>query len=201
MRIRRKEQKGFTLVELITVIAVVSLLAIYLSVEIGDAGEDAKVSMASAFLLSNVPQAISSFRSRHAGYCSFSETVATTAISTTAGTVGEVVGGATQQLIDRGLFPKTPWGDQWTASYNSSARQITIAFPTTYAEEPLKAAVDIGLSADGKPQVKSAYGGTGTSPTTTIAATDTVATTAFGTTYFVGCTPDGDTACITYECN
>ncbi len=190
MIVEKNEQKGFTLVELITVIAIVSLLAIYLSVEMGDAGEDAKVAMASAFLLSNVPTAINSFRARHAGSCTFAAN-------------------ATAELKDRGLFPDTPWGDSWSAAYDTNARQLTVAFPTTHAENTVAAAQDIGLSAHGKPQVVAATGGatfaSGTvgTPAVTITGSGAITTSAtdFGKNYFVSCTPSTTNACITYDCN
>ncbi|OUS27837.1 hypothetical protein A9Q99_13845 [Gammaproteobacteria bacterium 45_16_T64] len=183
MIIRKQKEKGFTLVELITVIALVSLLAIYLSVEMNDAGEDAKVAMASAFLLSNVPQAINSFRARHAGACDFDNL-----------NVNE----ATDNLTDRGLFATTPWGDTWEANYNASARQITVSFPTTNAENPTAAAEDIAASAAGKPQVARASGGAADTADTILFSTATTVTT---TDYLISCTAATDMACITYVCN
>jgi len=220
MNIRKNKQKGFTLVELITVIAVVSLLAIYLSVEMGDAGEDAKVSMASAFLLSNVPHALNSYRARHAGKCEFADTE----------------NGATQVLKDRGLFKETPWGDIWEANFNKEARILTIAFPTVHADVPNIAAADIGKSVINKPQITAAHGGSdepdivdgvvddeataaaqeaqdlvdasiivpdiySTDPVDVVDSIDWDEAADFGTAYFIGCTPSEDMACISYKCN
>ncbi len=189
MIVRKNKQKGFTLVELITVIAIVSLLAIYLSIEMGDAGEDAKIGMASTFLLANVPSAIHSIKARNAGLCALDAD-------------------AKPQLEARGLFGQTPWGDDWTAAYNVTIRQLTIAFPTTHADAPAAAATDITVNVHAESDVLMASGGATVSGTTVgdpaisfTAAGTAVTGGAMGQNHYVSCTPATGMACITYKCN
>ena len=193
MRIRRNKQKGFTLVELITVIALVSLLAVYLSVEMGDSGEDAKVAMSSAFLLANMPQAINAYRARHAGSCAFADGQET---------VSAVV--VTAELSARGLAEKTPWGDSWTAAYDPTARQLTVMFPTTSSESPEAAAKDIGAATHGKPQTVFGFGGKELPPKVgdvVVEELDLTGTGTFGKNYAINCKAGKKVACITYKCN
>lgn len=189
MIVRKNEQKGFTLVELITVIAIVSLLAIYLSFEMGEAGEDAKIGMASTFLLSNVPSTMHSIRARAAGFCGLPAV-------------------AKPDLEARGLYGQTPWGDDWSAAYNSVIRQLTISFPTTHADEPAAAAAAISANVHGQTDVILASGGA----TVVVGdvGTPAVALAGFNTAvdagnmndnHYVLCTPGDEMACITYKCN
>ena len=197
----KKEQKGFTLVELITVIAMVSLMAVYLSIEMSSASEDAKIAMASTFLLDNVPKAISSFRARHNYTCSD--------LNVGPGGTGAV--DATVQLTDRGLFSGTPWEDVWAARYNSSVRQLTIEFPTTHADDPAVAARIIGENVHKGLQVVFAHGGSALAspvgPTGNSVVIDTTVLTpgttggTFTANHSVGCTASTTTLCITYKCN
>lgn len=190
MIVRKNEQKGFTLVELITVIAIVSLLAIYLSFEMGEAGEDAKIGMASTFLLSNVPSTVHSIRARAVGFCG-------------------LLADSKPELVKRGLYGQTPWGDDWTAAYNSTIRQLTIAFPTTHADEPAVAATRISANVHGESDVILASGGAAVTAGGTVGTPavdlDGIATLVTGGTmgenHYVDCTPGTGMACITYKCN
>lgn len=117
--------KGFTLVELIAVVAIISMIAVYITIEINQSSDDAKIGLATAFLTSNVPSAISSFRARHLASCQKISADFTPPNGT------PVTGNEATKanLVLRGLAPTTPWNDEWTASYDDSAREITIEFP------------------------------------------------------------------------
>ena len=111
-----KKLKGFTLVELITVVAIISMIAIYITIEINRSSDDAKIGIATAYLTSSVPAAISSYRARHLGNCN------------------DIAGSSTgtdalPALEDRGMSDTSPWGGAVTATWNAANRQITISFP------------------------------------------------------------------------
>lgn len=145
---KRKSQNGFTLVELITVVAIISLLVVYISIQVGRSNDDAKVGIATTFLLGNVPSAIASYKSRHMSSC-------TSLPSSTGSGTGTGAGTDTLKslLTDRGLVGNTPWDEPWTVSYDNSNRIIKLTFPTKGSEDADKAAQDIRANIDGKPQI------------------------------------------------
>lgn len=127
---KRQGEKGFTLVELIAVVAIISLIAVYITIEINQSNDDAKVGLATAFLASSVPGAISSYKSRHMGSCrninaaaGTGETLPTLTGETTTSTP------AKQRLVARGLSPTTIWDDFWSVAYTDANRQITMTYP------------------------------------------------------------------------
>lgn len=107
----RNKQVGFTLVELITVVAIISMIAIYITIEINRSNDDAKVGIATAYLTSSVPAAISSYRARHLGNCNGIDTPS-----------------VLENLEDRGMSDTSPWGTTVSATWDGDARQITVAF-------------------------------------------------------------------------
>lgn len=120
-----KQQNGFTLVELIAVVAIISMIAVYITIEINQSSDDAKIGLATAFLTSNVPSAISSYRARHLSSCR---------TMTDPEANGEDVDGDGETdvkdlLMARGLASTTPWDDDWLAEYADDTREITITFP------------------------------------------------------------------------
>lgn len=131
-------QKGFTLVELITVVAIVSLLVVYITFKLGSSNEDAKVAMATTFLLGNVPTAISGYRARHMSSC----------IDWSAENAD-----VKADLVRSGLIENTPWDEAWTASYDHNSREVRITFPFTGAEDPTQASQDVMANLWGSPQV------------------------------------------------
>lgn len=141
-------EKGFTLVELITVVAIISLLVVYITIEIGRSNDDAKVGVSTTFLLSNVPAAISSYKARNMNSCA--------ALATSADVKAD--------LVARGLVPETTWGELWTVAYNHGARLVTITYQTTGSDDPVLAARDIIANLTGQPQINSvtAHNGTAT---------------------------------------
>lgn len=138
-----KDQKGFTLVELITVIAIVSLVVVYIAVRLSSSNEDAKVALSTTFLLGNVPTALSSYKARHMNSCkSFPD-----------GTDGTNPEELREQLIARGLVATTPWDEEWSASYDHANRRLQIVFPTRGMEAPLTAVTDIMESIHDSPKI------------------------------------------------
>ncbi|MDY6920074.1 MAG: type II secretion system protein [Pseudomonadota bacterium] len=125
MRNKLKQNAGFTLVELIAVVAIISMIAVYVTIEINQSSDDAKVGLATAFLTSNVPSAISSYRARHMANCRSITNYPDDAVDLNGDGDYDVA----DVLIERGLAPTTPWGDTWVAEYSDETREITIRFP------------------------------------------------------------------------
>lgn len=149
-----KANKGFTLVELIAVVAIISMIAVYITIEINRSSDDAKIGIATAFLTSNVPSAISSFRARRLGSCKGIEEPA--AENETFPTTSD--GDASNEklrLMDRGLAAETPWDDYWTAKWDDVQRTITIGFPIPGANADA-ISDDLLLNLEGKSQIVSA---------------------------------------------
>lgn len=136
--LKQNKQSGFTLVELIVVVGLISMIAIYITIEINQSSDDAKVGIATAFLVSNVPSAISSYRARHMGTCA--------GISSEALNPNEVLDSVVldsgdvdqtnlkKRLVKRGLSSQTPWGQYWTTSYDATTLVLTITYPVPGAD-------------------------------------------------------------------
>jgi len=157
--------KGFTLVELIAVVAIISMIAVYITIEINRSSDDAKVGIATAFLTSNVPAAISSYRARHLASCVSLPSGAETAVDSDGKTVRAI-------LIERGLAAQTPWADDWSASYDNGERQLTLVFPVNGANAGA-IAVDLNSNLQERGQVVSSTS-SATAGTATTSATVTV---------------------------
>lgn len=136
-----QREKGFTLVELITVVAIIALLVVYITVEIGTTNDDAKVGISNTFFLGNVPAALGSYKSRHANSCS------------AWGATGVTPATVRADLVARGLIESTPWQTPWSAAYDNANRRLIITFPTDRSDNPGAAASDIASSLITKPQV------------------------------------------------
>lgn len=134
-----KREEGFTLVELITVVAIISLLVVYITIEIGRSNDDAKIGVATTFLLANVPSAISSYKARHLNTC--------------AGLNGLAADPLKDALTDRGLVPTTPWNEDWTVAYNHPTRVLTITFPLTGSDDVDVAGADLVANLTDQPQI------------------------------------------------
>lgn len=139
----QKMSKGFTLVELITVVAIVSLLVVYITIRLSSSNEDAKVALASTFILGKVPTVISAYKARHMNSCTGlpSDTDGADALR--------------QELISRGLIGTTPWDEEWSAVYDNEERRLLIVFPTQGMENPLLATTDIVQNIFDAPQIDS----------------------------------------------
>lgn len=140
-----KDQKGFTLVELITVVAIVSLLVVYITIRLSSSNEDAKVALASTFILGKVPTVISAYKARHMNSCTG---------------LDEATDGASggsddlrQELIERGLIGTTPWDEEWYALYDNANRRLQIMFPTAGMEDPQLSVTDIVNNIYDAPQI------------------------------------------------
>lgn len=136
---QNKGVKGFTLVELITVVAIVSLLVVYITIEIGRSNDDAKVGVSTTFLLTNVPAAISSFKARNMNSC--------------VSLNGDAPADVKAALVARGLVPNTTWGEAWTVTYTHATRLIEITYQTTGSDNPTVAAENIISNVTGQPQI------------------------------------------------
>ncbi|MDX1693092.1 MAG: type II secretion system protein, partial [Ketobacteraceae bacterium] len=138
-----KNRKGFTLVELITVVAIVSLLVVYITIKLGSSNEDAKVALASTFILGNVPTAISSYKARHMNSC-------TALTDFNDDTDGDAV---REELIKRGLVRTTPWNEDWSARYINRDRLVQIIMPLAGSEDPDGSARDVAQNIFDAPQI------------------------------------------------
>ena len=122
-----KQQNGFTLVELIAVVAIISMIAVYITIEINQSSDDAKIGLATAFLTSNVPSAISSYRARHLSSC----VTMVNPENNGDDLDGDGVVTVKDLLMARGLARTTPWADEWEATFDNATREITLVFPLT----------------------------------------------------------------------
>ena len=156
----RDKSKGFTLVELIAVVGIISMIAIYITIEINQSSDDAKIGIATAFLVSNVPNALSSYRARHLGSCKGidadgeeDENLPTLAEDDEGGDALK------QRLMKRGLADTTPWDDFWTVEFSTDDRLITLTYPIPGVNADLMAS-DIQANLAGQGQiVSSSYEG------------------------------------------
>ena len=129
----RDKSKGFTLVELIAVVGIISMIAIYITIEINQSSDDAKIGIATAFLVSNVPNALSSYRARHLGSCrGIDDDIATDETVPALDTDDDQSGAnaqVKQRLMKRGLADTTPWDDFWVVEYDDTNREVTLTYP------------------------------------------------------------------------
>lgn len=152
---KAKRAQGFTLVELIAVVAIIALIAVYISIEINQSNDDAKVGLATAFLASSVPGAISSYKSRNLGSCRDIDDPAGAGETLPPLAAGETASTTKQRLIARGLAPSTVWDDFWTVTYTDATRRIVITYPLTGANSET-VGTDLARNLDENPQVISA---------------------------------------------
>lgn len=103
---RRKNQKGFTLIEMLVVLAIIGLLASYFLPGLMRKREDAKFSTALTMLQKDFPGAITSQVSR----------------------TNVCVGMTKQDLLDRGLIDTTVWNLPWTLD-SATSNLVTIGYP------------------------------------------------------------------------
>ncbi len=152
----KNKSSGFTLVELIAVVAIISMIAVYITIEINRSSDDAKIGIATAFLSSNVPAAISSYRARNLGSCRAIDDAAATGENLPALPTGDTASVVKQRLVARGLAPETPWDDLWSAVYDDATdRDITITYPVV-GTNSTAIATDIITNLQGRSQIVSA---------------------------------------------
>lgn len=154
----QKRQAGFTLVELITVVSLVALLVVYITVELGQSNDDAKVAMTTSFILGSVPKAASSYKARNFGSCADIDNDTAYGNSYTGDTdpypgTEDDVSTAKKNLVARGVYQKTPWDNYWTVDFDEDTREIELTIPTGGSDDPEQAARDIIKNVTGKPQI------------------------------------------------
>lgn len=153
--------QGFTLVELIAVVAIIALIAVYITIEINQSNDDAKVGLATAFLSSSVPGAISSYKSRNIGSCRGINDAASAGETLFTLPTGDTASPTKSRLVARGLAPTTVWDDFWTVAYDDATRRITVTYPLIGVNSE-SVATDIASNLTQNPQVVSATpGGSG----------------------------------------
>lgn len=110
-----RKNNGFTLIELIAVVAIISMIAVYITIEVNQSADDAKVGLATSFLASNIPSAISSYRAQNMSSCSRMAT------PPTGKTVKDL-------LTDRGIAPNSAWDIPWTVTYDATNRTVNVVY-------------------------------------------------------------------------
>lgn len=152
-----KPQQGFTLVELIAVVAIIAMIAVYIAIEINQSNDDAKVGLATAFLTSSVPAAISSYKSRNMGSCRSigAEVRPGETLATLDGADADRNNLIKQRLVTRGLAPTTVWDDFWLVVYTDANRQITMTYPLVGVNSQ-SVGSDLARNLSENPQVVSA---------------------------------------------
>lgn len=150
-------EKGFTLVELIAVVAIIALIAVYITIEISQSSDDAKVGLATAFLTSSVPGAISSYKSRNIGSCRDIDAED----ARTGENLPDLDDGDSEsssmksRLVARGLSPTTVWDDYWGVVYDRDEREITLEYPI-FGTNAETIGSDLEMNLSENPQVVSA---------------------------------------------
>lgn len=151
----RDGSKGFTLVELIAVVGIISMIAIYITIEINQSSDDAKIGIATAFLVSNVPNALSSYRARHLGSCREIKGNVNDAENLPDVNVEDEDSNIKRRLMKRGLADTTPWDDFWTVAFDDDARTVTLTYPIPGTNADLLAE-DLQANLAGQGQIVSA---------------------------------------------
>ncbi|MDX1694219.1 MAG: hypothetical protein R3208_10665, partial [Ketobacteraceae bacterium] len=120
-----------------------SLLVVYITIKLGSSNEDAKVALASTFILGNVPTAISSYKARHMSSC--------TGLPDSGDPSG--ADAVRAELLNRGLVGTTPWNEEWIAQYHNEERLLQIILPLAGSEDPAGSAQDIVNNIYDAPQI------------------------------------------------
>lgn len=116
---RNKKQRGFTLIELMVVMAILGvLLAVGVSIYQSQQTQ-AKVTAAQAFAERTFVTALTSCQAKFRDYSQCAQ-----------GTGGST----TSNIAKEGLELTTAWGDNWTSSWNSSTRIMSVTYPAPDAD-------------------------------------------------------------------
>ncbi len=135
-----RSASGFTLVELVTVISIVALIAAFLTIRLGNTTDDAKIAMSRTILTQKLPAALAAFRASHYGSCISLDPDRVTQAKDRYGDnadLGIVDGDATVErsvawfLKEAGMPLYTPWEETWTAAYDHSRRLLTVYWNLT----------------------------------------------------------------------
>lgn len=107
----RQKQHGFTMIELIVVLLVVGVMAIFFAYSLMGSSDDAKANLSKTALASDMPRGIFSYLSM--------------ANIPSSGT------DLTSEIAERGVKPTTPWGDTWSATSQGtgSGAVVKVTYP------------------------------------------------------------------------
>ncbi len=117
-----KKQKGFTLVELVIVLAVLAVIIGVMTAGMFQSQEDAKIQAARTQIMKDFPSGIMRIRTM-ANTC--------TAVDTA-------------KLQARGLPATTVWGTTWTVT-GATTSGVTVAYPTALSDTTILADVASGI--------------------------------------------------------
>lgn len=116
-----KKNQGFTMAELIIVIAILAVLIVYLVRNFGVRSDDAKVAMVSNILSKDVPAAFQAFILENNGCLNPDAAVNSTNLGNILGGTDNVYDGTTtrtgiKMLLDNGVPAGTPWNNANTGN-------------------------------------------------------------------------------------
>ncbi len=142
---------GFTLVELMTVISLIALVAAYMTVRLGHSSNDAKIAMSRAVLAQKVPEAIANFQSYHGGSCT---SLSAVSAKNGGGHQASQDDSLIQALVPHGLHPLTPWGEPLEAEYDPQSGVFALKWSMAGVLEPVESAHSLMASLHNHPRVK-----------------------------------------------
>ena len=121
----RRRQAGFTLPEILAVIALIGILVSTMVNSFDTASEDLARTQSLDTLLNDIPTAMLSYRAVHGG----------------------LTGIAKADITDAGVDGDTPFGDAWTLG-TATTRTVALSWVLTSAPDPADFSSDLGTALD-----------------------------------------------------